>query len=468
MLSVILIMLFMAVSVQRMLRRDFDKGLALAVFYLVLSPNELLIPLPGALPELNGQRVILLLLLLNHFSTQRYVSFASVSGILRLLCLIGVARIASTVFTAVDSAASFKIVLSFLLETVLFFFLVATGLRTHRSIYLVAGGSLAALVMVAGLAMVEKYTDRNLVAMLIPGTVDDYISVTATFRHRILLGFAMALGFPLALALADDPESKLRRRLAWLGLLVIPAACYFANSRGPWVACALAGGVMWLLGSRGVRRKLMLAGVLATLVLLLRPGTFQTIQNLWEQSFGQDTVKGHSTSYRLKLWTVASTELAESFGTLLLGYGGRSTELLDLSEYFDQGTGGTTAGLGHTSWDSQFASNFMQYGYLGFGLEVLLFLVVLHRVYRTWQESEGQDKDFAAALVAIALVFCWAMLVVAIFNAQLYYFFWTFVAVAGRLRAVESPGAMTAAIEAPLTPEAVPMRNATPSYGGRG
>lgn len=466
MFTVIFIMLVMAVSVQVMLRRDFDKGLALAVFFLVLSPNELQIPLPGALPQLNGQRVILLLLLLNQFSSLRYLSFASVSGILWLLCLVGAARVASTLFTALDAAASFKIVLSFLLETVLFFFLVAAGFRTRRAIYLAAWSSLAALILVAGIAFVEKYTGQNLAAVLVPGMGDNSISITATFRHRILLGFAMALGFPLALALATDPDSKPRRWFALFGLMMIPAACYFANSRGPWVGCALAGGVMWLLGSRGVRRKLVLGGVLVAAVLVLRPGTFETIRNLWEQSFSRDNIKGHSANYRLQLWTVAHSELTKSPGVFLLGYGGTSTELMDLSEYFDRGAGGSADGLGHTSWDSQFASDFMQYGYLGFGLEVLLYFAVLRRMFKTWQASEGQEKNFAAALMAIGLVFCWAMLTVSIFNWQLYYFFWTFAAVAGRLHAVRPPEELAPATDGSVEdhPDDLRVYDSTPSW----
>jgi O-Antigen ligase len=425
--------------VHLMLRRDLERGVAAAVFFLVLLPNELQVEMPGALPELTGQRAVLLVLLFNLVSQIRSVSLSSVSGLLWLLCLIGLSRMGSTLFTALDAAASFKVVFGYLIETVLYFVLIATGLRSRRAIQLVAWSSLLALITVAAIGILQRRTGLNVVAIVVPGMIEDPSGVTATFRHRILFGFAMAMGFPLALALTGDPETKWKRILAFLGLLMLPAACYFGNSRGPWLGCAVAGVVMGILGSRVIRRRLALAGLLTAVVLVVRPGTYETIHDLWEQSFSKDTIKGRSTEYRKVLWSVASSELAKSPETMLLGYGGHSTELLDLSEYFEQGHGGTTAGLGHTSWDSQYASDFMQYGYLGFGLEVLLYLAILRRTLKTWRASGETDRDFAAAGVAIALIFCWAMSTVAIFNAQLDYFFWTFVAIAGRLHSVSSP-----------------------------
>ena len=62
-LNIVLIITAVAVTLHVMLRRDPDQGLAAAVFFLVLLPNEVQIALPGALPELTGQRVVLLLLL---------------------------------------------------------------------------------------------------------------------------------------------------------------------------------------------------------------------------------------------------------------------------------------------------------------------------------------------------------------------------------------------------------------------
>jgi hypothetical protein len=434
-LTNVIIISLVALTVHFLLRRDFDKGLAAAVFFLILLPKEVQIEMPGALPELTGHRVVLLVLLVNMLPRLQRVSLLPVSRPLLLLGLVAVCRLFSTI-TAIDSAASFKVVFGFLIETVLYFVLIVGGLNERRTIKFVAWSSLLALVFVAGIGTIEKYTGRNLAAMIVPGMNASPSAVTATFRHRILFGYAMAMGFPLALALKGTLESGWKRWLPKIGIVLLPAACYFSNSRGPWVGCGLAGLVMGILGGRPMRRKLMLLGALAVFVMALRPGTYDTISSLWHQSFSDNTIKGRSADYRLVLWKIAYNELNKSFGHALLGYGGHSTEMLDVSNYFDRGAGGLAGELGYTSWDSQFASNFMQYGFLGFGLETILYLSVLGMLVRTWRHSNEEDREFIAVCVATTLVFFWAMSTVAIFNPQLEYLFWTMVAIAGRFHSV--------------------------------
>jgi hypothetical protein len=438
-LTNVIIISLVVLIVHSLLRRDFDKGLAAAVFFLILLPKEVQIDMPGALPELTGHRVVLLVLLANMLPRLQRVSLAPVSRLLLLLGLIAVCRLFSTI-TAIDSAASFKVVLGFLIEIFLYFVLVAGALNERRTIEFVAWSSLLALVLIAGIGTIEKYTGRNLVAMIVPGMNDSPTDVSATFRHRILFGYAMAMGFPLALGLKGTPDDgRWKRWLPKIGMVLLPAACYFSNSRGPWVGCGLAGLAMGTLGGRPMRRKLMLLGALTALVLALRPGTYDTIVSLWHQSFNDNTIKGRSADYRLVLWRVAYDELTKSFDHTLFGYGGHSTEMLDVSKYFDRGAGGLAGELGYTSWDSQYASNFMQYGFLGFGLEAVLYLSVLGMLVRTWRQSDGEDREFTSACATTALVFFWAMATVAIFNPQLDYLFWTVVAIAGRFHSVTSP-----------------------------
>ena len=457
MLTNIVIIGLVVLTVQILFRRDFDKGVAAAVFFLILLPNEVQIEMPGALPELTGHRMVLLMLLANMLPRLQRISLTPVSRLLFLLGLIAVCRLFSLA-TAIDSAASLKVLFSFIIETGLYFVLIAGALNQRRTIEFVAWSSLLALVLIAGIGTIEKYTGRNLAAMIVPGMIYSPIEVTATFRHRILFGYAMAMGLPLALALRGTPEDgRWKRWLPRIGMLLLPAACYFGNSRGPWVGCAMAGVAMGILGGRPMRRKLMWLGILAVFVLAVRPGTYDTIVSLWHQSFDKSTIKGRSTDYRLVLWKIAYDELTKSPDTALFGYGGHSTETLDVSKYFDRGAGGLADGLGYTSWDSQYASNFMQYGFLGFGLEVILYLSVLGMLVKTWRQSNEEDREFAAALGVTALVFFWAMATVAIFNQQLYYLFWTVVAIAGRFHSVTAPAGLHPELDEESQMEASPL-----------
>jgi hypothetical protein len=107
MLTNIVIILISSGVVHLLLQRDLAKGLAAAIFFLVLLPLEVRIDMPGAIPQLTAHRVILLIVLFNVWPRIRRLSLAPVSRIVLLLCLTGVARLLSCV-TAIDSGDSFK------------------------------------------------------------------------------------------------------------------------------------------------------------------------------------------------------------------------------------------------------------------------------------------------------------------------------------------------------------------------
>lgn len=445
-------------------RSDFDKGVATAIFLLVFLPKEISIDIPGALPQLTCHRVVLLVMLANVWPIINARSLFSISRLLWFLAIIAVSRTASTLVTALDTAASLKVLFGYLIEVVLFFVVVTAGLHSRRTIEMVVWNVVTASVCVAALGFIEKYTGLNLFAMVIPDMIDSEIEVTVTYRHRILLGYAMAMAFPLALVLPTPLGSWVRRKLPLMGAVSLPAVCYFANSRGPWVGTALAGAFMGAFTGSRIRRKLSMFALAAVLLLAARPGVLSTVTNLWEQSFSKQTAKGRSTEYRRILWTVVYGELTKSPLTMLFGYGGHSTEMLDLSHYFEKGAGGLTENRGFTSWDSQLASNCMQYGYLGFGLEVLLYLSIFHMLYRTWRNSAGMphDRELAAACGAIALVYFWAMATVAIFNPQLEFLFWTVIAVAARLYEFPMDGESTEWISTNQQPDvSIPNHHAS-------
>jgi hypothetical protein len=435
-LTNIIIIIFVSAIVQFFFRRDFDKGFAAAVFFLVLLPVEVRLEVPGALPQLTEHRIILLIAAWNSLALDWKHALRPVSRIVFLLFLVALCHVCTTL-TAIDSMLNLKDVLGFLIETLLYFVVIAVGLRTRRGIELMAWGSLWALLIVAIIATIEKYTGKNLAAMIVPGMADSPDTVSATFRHRILLGYAMAMAFPLALVLRETAATRWKQRLGTVGIIIFPAACYYSSSRGPWVGCALGGVTMGILGGQAIRRKLFVVVALAVAVLVVRPGVRDTILSLWHQTFTDSSIKGQSASYRKELWIVAWKELSKSPERMLLGYGGHSTETMDLGEYFDRGAGGQAAMLGYTSWDSQYASDFMQFGFVGFGLEAILYVWILITVLRTWWSSNESDRFFAAACVAVVSVFIWAMFTVAIFNPQLEFLFWSVVAISGKLHHLE-------------------------------
>jgi hypothetical protein len=424
----LIIIFFAVIVVQSMFRRDVAKGVAAGMFFLVLLPTEVRIQMPGSVPELTGHRVVLLVLFFKSLHLPNRGKTLMTSRLVLLLCLVAVCRLFSSV-NAVNGLESLKTAVGFLIEDLLFFVVMVRFLQDRRTVQVVAWGCLAALFVIACLATVEKYRGINLAAEFIPGMSDDAMTVSATFRHRILLGYAMAMGLPLTMLLQQVDKTKMQRRLVFASLLLIPAACYFSNSRGPWVGCAIGAVTMGAIGGQAIRKKLRFLSVLVALVLVARPGVLDTITDLWSQTFDNSSVKGRSADYRKVLWTVAWKELSKSPDRLAVGYGGHSTETMDLGEYFESGAGGEAAQLGYTSWDSQLAADLMQYGFLGFGFELILYGSLLTMLIKVWRKSKNLDQIFVAACIATVLIYFWALTNVAIFNPQLDFLFWGLAAI---------------------------------------
>jgi len=423
MINLFFILVAVLVTIVRF-RRDFATGLATAVFFLVLMPTEVRLPAPGALPEITVHRLLLVVAAVAVMRRRGMDAVVPLPAI-GLLVLVAIFRVFSTLL-AHEFAPALKDFLSFVLETLLYFLIIGVGLRAPGAWRKVAWGILYALIGVACIATVEKYTRINLAARFIPDMLDNPVEITATFRHRILLGYAMAMGFPLALGLWTTAATQRERTVSTIGMLLLPAACYYANSRGAWVGIAMAGAIMTMAGTAVLRKRIILLGAVAVAVLILRPGVWGTIERRWEHTTSTSTIKGRSASYRLELWRVAFKQLSKGAERMAFGYGGHSTQYMDLSSEFE--FGGNAGALGYTSWDSEFAVVFMQYGFAGLLTELLVYLILCKRLLDAWRIAPPEFRLLIVACFAVTSVFLWSMTNVAIFNPQLKFLFWTTVA----------------------------------------
>lgn len=449
----ILILLSSFVTLRRF-RLGLGSGIAATVFFLVLLPTEVRLPTPGALPELTAHRILLMLAAWQVFKNRENSGPISLPGV-GLITVVAIIRGCSTLIS-ISFLPALKDFLGFILETALFFLVIGKGLRTPETVRKVAWSAMWALVAVAVIATIEKYRGINLAAHFIPGMLDSGREVTATFRHRILLGYSLAMGFPLVLGLWTLASTKKQRYAANVGMLMLPAACYFANSRGAWAGMALAGTMMAVTGSKELRRRLALLGVLGVAVLILRPGVLDTINSRWEHTKSTDTLKGKSASYRLELWRVAYNHLSKSPERFVLGYGGHSTQEMDLAAEFQYG--GNAGALGYTSWDSEYAVTLMQFGFAGFLAELFLYLFLAKKCFDAWRLAPRDIQPLIAGCGAAVAVYLWAMTNVAIFNPQLKFLFWTMVAIPLRSVYLRWTEDSSTAEAAPTEPDTPPLR----------
>src|ERR1039458_10209949 len=419
-----------------LLSRDFIKGLAYAVFLCVSMPTALRIQMPGSLPQLTIYRLVLIVVFLfwlRHRDPARKLSSAP---LFRLFLFWGLTNLVSLLFTTGDFVASLKRYLDFVVDAALFFFLLATSLRSREDAFRILRAAWLGVTLVAALAFVEKYTGFNPVNYLESAGAEDLNQggavfrgdVNATYQHRILLGTGMAMGWPLALALLQTAADRPRRRVwLWLSVCLLLAACYFGNSRGPWLAAVLAGVVLMGLGGVAIRRKLGLLLALASLVILAKPGVWQMFVRDTQATQDTDSFKGGTFQYRLELWKVAWTQISRSPVSLLVGCG-PGCGLGSTVDWKLSYRGGREEQI--WSWDNQLAYDLYQSGVVGLAASLALYGTVLLMAYRFWREAGPDERGARACLLAGLIAYVFMLSNVLMFTKPVNFLFWSVAAVA--------------------------------------
>ncbi len=418
--------------------KDTAQGLALLVGLLVFLPHRIRLDFPGALPALTVHRALLLTVFFVWLGKGRERRRAPAPVLSRFLWwVVGISLIALPFSTA--KGASFKQVLAFILENVFFYFVVSRAVRTSADVRRVLLGAMCGLALVAVNSFFERYADRNLVDFL-PVLASQaerdrrsYGDTESTYPHRILFGYAMAMGAVLVVGFPWRQVSA-DRWVARVLPVVLLSACYFSRSRGPWLAAFLGSCLLFLMGSTIIRRRVVVLACLAGGLLLARPGVLDTITNLGKATFQSDTTKAKSYDYRWKLWGVAIKEIRKSPLRLAFGYGEGTTDFMDLSEHFGYQEGGNTIVTGFTSWDNQYASDLIELGLVGAGLNYALYLLLIRLAYQAICRSRGADRALAVGLCASGFIYLFAMSNVAMFSPQLTFLFWTVAALTAVMR----------------------------------
>jgi hypothetical protein len=421
------LMLVIFVLAWRRMKQDFALGLAFVAALLVTLPDYLRISFGGGIPELTIQRLLLLGLLVCYRVAPKPGGVHLPVPMLRGLIAFGVAQFCSLLFS-IYFKGSFKWLMVFSLEIVVFYIIVSRSMTSRDAVVKLLYAVAVGLAFVSVLAAIEKYRGINLSRHLLLGWgIGDY-DITSTYPHRILLGYAMAMAVPILFALREREQRKRRKWLLTVMVLLAVAGCYFSNSRGPWSGMILGAGILFILGSGAMRRSFAMLGIMAVLVMAAKPGVRETVFAAVKSIFEEDSVKANSYNYRWKLWEIAFSEIKKSPERTWLGYGGLSNEVMDLGDYFEKGAGGSSEMLGYTSWDNQMACDLIEYGAVGFGLEMGLFLAVIITMLKMAWRASGSDRSILAGFIAACVIFMYAMSNVYIFSPQLKCLFWTLVA----------------------------------------
>lgn len=425
--GVIIAILAILVPLWILLRKDFVKGLAFAVFFWVSMTTLLRIQLPGSIPALTIHRLMLIVVAIAWLTRHRLAEARSVPlfGCFVFWFLANLVSLLGTQITFIDSLKTF---LDFVLEVFVFYVVASTTVKTRERAARLLYGAWLGLLVVAFFAAVEKQTGFNPVDRFIPGYVRDdgeFRMILSTYQHRILLGTAMAMGVPLSFVLRHEFEKAGRPfKLFWPGLALLLVASYYGQSRGPWLGLALAMAIMFALGASSLRKNIALIGALAVLALVARPGVLGTLTHFAEDTVDTDSFKGGTAQYRMELWRVAFYQVSKSVWTFFFGYGPSAGKEIQFE--WELSYRGTLYLI--DSWDNHFAYSLFQFGFVGLAATLLLYLKGTAIFFRTWRQSPVEEKNVFACLLATAVILIWMMTNVLIFAKQIDYLFWTVIA----------------------------------------
>ncbi len=329
------------------------------------------------------------------------------------------------VLVSVDLTTSGKEYLSFTFEVIFFYVILSNALESQNDGFRMLRYICLGLTLIAFIAGIEKYTGFNPVDY-IPGYVRNpktLRDVIATYPHRILLGSAMAMGWPLALSLATKEREK--QRLFWISGILLIGGCYFAYSRGPWLASAIAGVQMFILGPSPLRKRMLLVIVLVLTTLAFRQGVKDVFQAKYSLTFDIETGEGRSYAYRWELWKRAYREVRKSPARTLFGYGQGSHHVMDLA---DEATPYDSESS-FWSWDNDYACLLLEQGFVGLGLIIIVYGVFWMNLFRIWRRVDESRKNMLTGIIVSITVLLFMMTNVKIFAHQLYYLFWALLAI---------------------------------------
>ena len=410
-----------------MARRNFMRALAYSVFLCVSMPTFLRIQTGGAIPELTIHRLVLISLFINWVKQPGKKPLRDIP-MFGAFCFWAFVNAISLCCTSIDFTDSLKQYLDFVIEVGVFYVIASTTIRSREDAILTIRAAVCGMAIVAFFGTVEHYTTFNPVDEFIPNYVRAEGAghdVLSTYQHRILLGTGMAMGWPLCIALLRGRTVGFPgRKMLWLFIALLVATCFFAQSRGPWLACVIAVGVMIWLGSKGLRKILILLPVLAVLTFVIKPGVLDSLTTSAHDTMDADSFKGGTFQYRLELWKVAWAQVSKSPLRTLVGYGPGSGRQVDIQWDLSYRNWSLTI----DSWDSYLAYDLFRSGVLGSIASGFLFLGMWWRLYRATRNVSGNTRDFLVCLLGCVSAFIFMMTNTYNFERALDYLLWSVVA----------------------------------------
>lgn len=414
------------------MQRGMEAALPYFAFIATFCPLEAQIQLPG-LFNLTTQRIGLVILIVLYLVKKPQSD--PKSGGTPLLFLI----VLEIVWTAVACAnsnfqrVSWKAFLAQLLDFYVFYYIFYHCLTSIASIKKVLLGFLWAMIVCAVFGSFESYTEFRTLGLFpqlsshfgyLGADIERGFRVTATFPHAILYGGALSIAIPLAMYFLSETKKTSAKVVYWVAIMLFFLNIYKAMSRGPWMAMGVSVLLYGILGTKKVRTCFAVLTVLTISVLVIRPGVWDTVKNVYISTLDPDSPMGSSYEYRYQLMDMAKRELATSSGHMLWGFGPETFFYLGL-----MGPNENNRMVPYNSCDSAWVQIAMEEGYVGLILSVILLSVPLLIALWTYIRTPPPANQLILVLSLNMLAYYFLMVSVALYGwGQPGYIIWMLIA----------------------------------------
>lgn len=425
-----------AILVGLALAKGVEHALPFVTFVLVLIPTASVIPIPG-LFDLTTQRVVIATLTLLYLGLERGKPATPEAGAipLRWLMALHIAWSLVAVAHSVVPVMSIKKMLSVVIEYYLLYLIFAKTIKNVGTVQRILSAMVGAVSVSSVFGAIEAYRQWSVMEWFPPvanrfgggGGVDVEwgrgVRAASTFDHPILFGAALAMAIPLALYLTSVAQRGKRKFFLWVAILLTFMVIYKTMSRGPWLGVIIALALMFLLGQNRVRKYLLVVGLLTVSVLVIRPGVWDTVKDVYIESMDPESPMGASYEYRYALRDVVEKALATNWERSLWGYGPESFFFLKLEGEFK--------GKPHLfeSCDSAWLELAIETGYVGLYIMAALLFKPAWVAWRDFWRLPKPGRYLSFVLFVNLVVYYFLMLSVAMYSwGQNGYMLWIVIA----------------------------------------
>ena len=426
------------------LRRGVEGALPLAAFVFVLIPRDAAIQIPG-LFDLTTQRIVLMALAVMYLVLPRSKGPAtSLDATFKWLIVAHIAWCAVSTANSIVPMLSLKKMVSEVLEYYLLFYIFLKSISRTETIKRILFAIVGAIIVSSCFGAIEAYSNWSVMGWFpsVAHSFDGWSTVgeasgrdarvASTFANSILFGAGLTMGIVMTLCLLKTANTAGKKIFLWGGLLLMFLNIYKASSRGPWLALAISLGILFAFEKGRVRRYLGAIAVLAVAVLVIRPGVWDTVANIYRATFDPQSPLGSSYEYRYALKDLTTLTLSRDITRAIWGYG--------MESFYYLGLEGTLYGKPYRflSCDSAWLECLMETGYVGL---LIIASILFTPAWYAWKSLRKAPDRTQLYFITVMVSYYFMMLSVAMYAwGQTGYILWMVIAVSlayGRQRMPE-------------------------------